>query len=60
MGKITLENSDGDWLIKWVSQNANYRLFSENLKQFIGEKVGVDSGHVKVVYNGGISGSLRP
>ena len=37
---------------QWVSRNATMVAVSENLKQFIVEKVGVDSGHVKVVYNG--------
>ena len=35
-----------------VSRNATMVAVSENLKQFIVEKVGVDSGHVRVVYNG--------
>ena len=37
---------------QWVTRNATMVAVSENLKQFIVEKVGVDSGQVKVVYNG--------
>ena len=35
-----------------VSRYATMVAVSENLKQFMVEKVGVDSGHVKVIYNG--------
>lgn len=37
---------------RWVSRRATMVAVSENLKQFIVEKVGVDSEQVKVVYNG--------
>lgn len=37
---------------QWVSRNATMVAVSENLKQFIVDKVGVDSRDVKVVYNG--------
>ncbi len=37
---------------QWVSRTATMVAVSENLKQFIVEKVGVNSGRVKVVYNG--------
>lgn len=37
---------------RWVSRRATMVAVSENLKQFIVEKVGVESEQVKVVYNG--------
>lgn len=37
---------------RWVSRRATMVAVSENLKQFIVEKVGVDQDRIKVVYNG--------
>ena len=37
---------------RWVSRRATMVAVSENLKQFIVEKVGVSTGRVKVLYNG--------
>lgn len=37
---------------RWVSRRATMVAVSKNLKQFIVEKVGVESEHVKVIYNG--------
>lgn len=37
---------------RWVSRRATMVTVSQNLKHFIVEKVGIDPGNVKVVYNG--------
>lgn len=37
---------------RWVSRRATMVTVSENLRQFIFEKVGILSGQVKVIYNG--------
>lgn len=37
---------------RWVSRRATMVTVSENLKHFVVEKVGIDPGQVKVVYNG--------
>jgi len=37
---------------RWVSRKASMVAVSQNLKQFIVQKVGIDPEHVKVVYNG--------
>lgn len=37
---------------RWVSRRATMVAVSQDLKHFLVEKVGIDPGHVKVVYNG--------